>query len=66
MASQIPESDVPKYEGLLKDSKSKMEALRAWKERPEDSAEFDQELQQALGFCKAAFGILRDDRKFER
>ena len=67
MASQIPEEDVPKYEKLLKDSKSKITALRAWKDRPDPSLEaFDQEVQQALGYCKAAFGIFRDHEQFHR
>ena len=63
MASQVPESDVPKYETLLKNAKAKVEALRSWKERAHSEG-FEQELQQALEYCKAAFGISRDDQQF--
>ena len=67
MASQVPEADVHKYEKLLNDSKAKLTALRGWRDRENpDLAEFDQELQQALGYCKAAFGIFRDDEQFMR
>ena len=67
MASQIPEADVHKYEKLLYDSKAKLAALRGWKGRAEpDKALFDRELQHALSYSKAAFGIFRDDEQFQR
>lgn len=64
MASQIAEEDVQKYEKLLSDSKSKLTALRAWKDN-QDKSQFDHELQQTLGFCKAVFGIFRDEEQFQ-
>ena len=76
MASLVPEADVPKYENMLQDAKSRITALRAWKDKLDASPEgqapealdqtFDEELKQALGYCKAVFGIFRDDRQFER
>ena len=67
MASQVPEADVHKYEKLFNDSRAKLAALRGWRDRPDaDKAVFDRELQHALGYCKAAFGIFRDDRQFQR
>lgn len=68
MAAQALDENVRKYEKLLSDSKSKVTALRAWKDRAEAPSPetFDQELEQALGYCKAAFGIFRDHAQFQR
>ena len=68
MASRIPEEDVPKYESLLNDGKAKLTSLRSWREREDtvDRTQFENELQQTLDFCKAAFGIFRDDKQFHR
>ena len=67
MASQVPEADVHKYEKLFNDSKAKLTAIRGWKGRAEsDKALFDRELQHALSYSKAAFGIFRDDQQFQR
>ena len=68
MASLVPEADVPKYENMLQDAKSRITALRAWKDKadPFDKEAFDKELEQALGYCKAVFGIFRNDSQFER
>jgi hypothetical protein len=67
MASQVPEADVHKYEKLFNDSKAKLTAIRGWKGRAEpDKALFDRELQHALSYSKAAFGIFRDDQQFHR
>ena len=67
MASPLSDADVAKYVGLFRDAKSKVTALRAWKDKADGSPDdFDRELGEALGFSKAAFGIFRDDVQFER
>ena len=68
MASQVPEADVHKYEKLFNDAKSKLTSLRGWKGKvgEPDKAQFDRELQHALSYCKAAFGIFRDDQQFQQ
>lgn len=69
MASQIAESEVYKYEQLLKESKEKLSALSQWKDNQdseEAAGKFEQELQHALDHCKAAFSIFRDDNQYQR
>ena len=64
----VPDSDLPKYQGVLRDAKAKVKAIQSWKERggSANSEDFDRELQQALGYCKAAFGLFRDDQQLNR
>ena len=67
MASQVAEAEVHKYEKLFNDSKAVVAALQSWRDRDEpDKAQFDRELQHALNYCKAAFGIFRDDQQLQR
>ena len=67
MADEIPESDIPKYEGLLTQGKEKLEQLKSWKEKADSpTPELQEELRTALQFCNAAFGIFRDHSQFNR
>ena len=67
MAVEIPESDIPKYEGLLAQGKEKLETLKSWKEKVDSpTPEFQEELRTVLKFCNAAFGIFRDHSQFNR
>ena len=63
----IAAEDIPKYEGLLKEAKEKVDELRAWKDKAEGATpQFEGELREALGMFSAIFNIFRDDAQLNR
>ena len=67
MASGVPESDVPKYEGALKQAREKVEHLRTWKGKIEaPTPEFREEVLTLDRFLHDVFDIFRDDPRFQK